>query len=217
MSDSIQVMDSLVRIAADVPPYSVMTVKLKMSRRQELQYQMIYKSLVINLTTGGGGVNRESDEGHLDMCTHCLLVHTTLNLKLHKFFTKKSKMSGYDIAQYFDKGRDYEAMFYHLKTKSDSHTLPYLDRYSMALYMSANSPKLQFLAGKAHNICLVQEIKLIVFCNWPMTLWMAAVFLLDLSLNVVDLWSVHTLAQHNAMVARFNDSADSSQVLMTSL
>ena len=81
------------------------------------------------------------------------------------------------------KDHDYGVPWYHQQTRSDRFSPPYCDRLSMARYMSAMSAKLSFLAGLCRQICTVEKKMPLVFADWPMTLWNAGAFLMNLSFS----------------------------------
>ena len=86
----------------------------------------------------------------------------------------------------------------------------------MAMYMSGLSVKLQWLAGKFHDICNVTKTKVILFYDWPMTLWNTIVFVMNLGFDVVDIRSAHTLADRDAAARSLNNSNSAAQILVTS-
>jgi len=87
----------------------------------------------------------------------------------------------------------------------------------MTQYMASHSPKLAWLASFCGRLCIDLKRKLLVFCNAPVTVWMVECFLLTLGFRVVAIRSMHTPAEREETRRAFNDPANASQVLVTSI
>ena len=85
----------------------------------------------------------------------------------------------------------------------------------MARYMSTLSAKLSFLAGLCRQICLIEKRKLLVFADWPLTLWNASAFLMNLDLSLIDIRSAHKPSERQLICDLFNDKTERVDVLLT--
>ena len=116
----------------------------------------------------------------------------------------------------YDSFGDRGASFYHHRTRSDDISPPYTDRLTMSWYVCARSPKLQAIARIVHHVCYEENHKIIIFVNWPRTLWNIEMFLALIGVKTCSIKSSMTLTEKNAVIAEFNDTTSELRVLVTS-
>ena len=106
----------------------------------------------------------------------------------------------------------YEAFIYHKRTRENRYASAYSDRISMAYYMAAPSAKLSFLVKICHQVCRVERKKLLMFTDWPVTLWLTAAFLMNIGFDILIIRSVHTAEERPQTCAQFNDSTNPVEI-----
>ncbi len=121
----------------------------------------------------GVGADPETQQGRLNHATLRRICHASLNLELDKFATVKNDVA--HVNKWFESSdNDYGASVYFKWTRGTSYAPVYTERVSMAYHMAAPSAKLCFLAKICYQVCRVEKRKLLIFSDWPVTLWMTA-------------------------------------------
>ncbi|KAI9810553.1 MAG: hypothetical protein M1827_006226 [Pycnora praestabilis] len=217
MSDFITVNGVKQVIGKEVPPYTIVTVELKMNKIEAQAYKRIHRFLIQHLK--GFGTNDETEqEHHMSMRAHRYLMHTTYNPELDKYRTNDVNHQVTDVNEWCNtEDFNYGATFYHQITRGQPWDVAYQTREEMAHYMCALSVKQRWLAGKMLELCIQRQRKVIIFCDWPVTLWDTTAFLLNLNIKAIDIRSVHSMAERDEAVNLFNDPDSGVQALVTSL
>ncbi|KAI9851683.1 MAG: hypothetical protein M1838_003021 [Thelocarpon superellum] len=91
------------------------------------------------------------------------------------------------------------------------------DRKSVAIYMAAMSPKMQWLCGIVYDHYLRDGKKLLIFLDWPVNTWFVACFPTKIGIPTLDIRSCRSLPQRDATARLFNDPKDGNFILVTSL
>ena len=128
------------RIGADVPGYKIHTVKLRMNPRQHAAYTLIHDQYAQALYKKRG----KKDVRMLSI-SHRSLCQATLDPNLQRFEDRTLGKSPGDPA-WAGQNSDHGAGYYCARTMP-GHIPPLRDALGMALYNSALSVKLQYLAG----------------------------------------------------------------------
>lgn len=97
------------------------------------------------------------------------------------------------IEKFYHKHQDHGATYFFNSTKTDPDMPVCRDRASMAYYLTRNSVKLSYIADLVHQICNKNGRKVIVFCDWPSTVWLVEILLMVLGFNVISIRAKHRL------------------------
>lgn len=180
-----------VRIGDSIPPYRICTVELKWDNAvQFVEYNRLFQGYIEYLTSGQAPSKRErvfmvpgfgkgkrgvrGNAGTRSFGIYRILTIMTFNLGLHTMLMRTGRRNLVaDVHQWYDKFADKGMSYYFDLTKPD-RTLPlYADRFSMALYLCKDSPKLKYLAKLMGEICLDEKNprRTIIFSDGPMALW----------------------------------------------
>ena len=205
-----------VRIAGEVPPYSMTTVELQFSLHQQAHHDAIYQAHSHGLDIPGK--SDDSGGSRIQASEHRRLSHAATDLSLDDYFEKRSKViQDLDRAQPIFEPRDHGATWDFHNRNNNFGACAYRDRQGMAYFQAGLSPKLQCLAGLLHDICLVHRRKVLVYAEWPMTQWTLEKFVLNLGFRLLSVKSNHNDSKRNTAVEDFGDPTHESQVLITSL
>lgn len=102
-------------------------------------------------------------------------------------------------------------------TRRESSEVPHRNCLSNLLYMTNLSPKLRYLARIIHHVVCDLKERLIIFCDWPTTLYLYELFLEILGINFVVIRATHKGSEREAAVARFNDPTETLDILLASM
>ena len=147
---------------------------------------------------------------------HRRLAHAVLHPRLDDF-QRPGTVATNDVQGFHERYGDLGASQFFVQTRIDVAMGVPVDRPTMVQYLSFDSPKLQALAVLARDVCITHGRKLIVFCDWPMTQWLAGLFLTNLDFNVIGIRSTHSTTALEEAVVEFNDPASNVQILVMSL
>lgn len=176
-------------------------------------YSKVHRTLAPGIGAGAGEGDMKIKKGRINLAAYRWLCHATFNPALDRFRLKVNT-SVKHVRTWYER-EDYGASFYYKVTKLESWVPPYRDRVSWAVYISATSAKLQWLAGCILETCLLGGKKLLIFCNWPMTSWDVELFLNILDIGVYSIRSSHSIAQRQSIIEAWNDPNDEVKVLVT--
>lgn len=177
-----------IRIGDSIPPYTICTVELEWNDKQQWeQYKKLYDSYITYLTYGTqgdrgtvsfkvAGTNKTSkgNAGTRSFVIHRLLAIMTMNLGLHKVILRSGhRHMVQDVHKWQEMFQDKGMSHYFDLTKPERDLPLYADRYTFAVYLSKESPKLRYLAKLMGEICLspIQPRRALIFADGPMTLW----------------------------------------------
>ena len=126
-------------------------------------------------------------------------------------------MSTKDIDKWYNKNNDFGATHLFNMCKPESYLPAYADRPSMAKFLSTFSPKLRFLAGACHEICITHGRRVLVFTDWPVTQWNTELYLINLGFNVLSVRASHKAVDREKVISAFKDPRHPVQILITSM
>jgi hypothetical protein len=98
----------------------------------------------------------------------------TMNMGLHKVILRSGNRNMvHDVHKWQEMFQDKGMSHYFDLTKPERDLPLYADRFTFAVYLSKESPKLRYLAKLMGEICLnpVQPRRALIFADGPMTLW----------------------------------------------
>ncbi|KAI4154772.1 MAG: hypothetical protein LQ341_000297 [Variospora aurantia] len=202
-----------VRVGEKIPHGEWISVELQRGPLETADYVPIYSSSAQCL---GGGVDDETGEGRRNMAEHRRLSHATLHPGLDTLTTMRPNQVK-DVNLWHSRFGDHGASMFFAATRHGPEYPIYRDRQSLAEYIGALSVKLRAVAIIAYEICVRQDRKLLVFCEWPITQWLVELWLANLSLPFIAIRSMHKLADRDHALERFNDPDDPAKGLVTSL
>ena len=162
-------------IGAGIPPYKIVTVELKITKSQEGMYQKGHRSTAPKLNKGKGTDQDGKFEPRMNMAAHRWLCLISFNPAFDRI-QQQAHTSSLKLQKWYS-NQDFGATFYHKVTRLESWCPAYRDRVSWALYISATSPKIQWLAGQVLKTCYLSQKKLLIFCAWPCGQWFLEMFL----------------------------------------
>jgi len=88
---------------------------------------------------------------------------------------------------------------------------------ALALYAAHQSPEMATVAAIAYGVCIKNNRKTLVFCDWPLVHRRVARFLVNLGINVFGIRNALQPHVRDQVVDDFNDPKNRVQVLVTSL
>jgi hypothetical protein len=200
MATVMEVNGEEVRIGSKIPRYQICTVEVDfLHERKYKQYHQRYRKYIPYLpqkTPSKDSTPRRfaapTAEEHGQMGRNfgiqrrlCLL---TMNMGLDKMVNRIPKNFAQDVETWYHMHRDFGMSYYFRATRPERDLPYYPDRYSLALYLAKDSPKLGYLAGLVGKICLGdQPRRVLIYGDYPMTHWNMEGFLKvrfsDLSLS----------------------------------
>ena len=211
--ESIDLGEHSIVIGGDVPRYNITTVELQMDTTQRKLYNQVHGRYKFTLSGGRGQNGESNDDGRINMASHRLLSHATLNVELDKFSGKGTTVQAVD--KWHEKD-DHGCTYYHQRTRPNPNVPPYIARQAALCYTVAQSPKMKWLLNKAYEVCFLKKTKLLIFCNWPLNQWYIEMCLGIADFHVLSVRSAHTVTERTATIHAFNDVKHDSQILVTS-
>ena len=136
-----------IRPGDDIPHGIRHTVEFQMADPQIQSYADIHGACAGHQ---GGGVNEKEKTGRRRMDVYRRLSHSVSHPGLDNFTKRKSTVC--EVNTCYERQKDYGAIFFHKLTYSPSVLPNHVDRPSMSAYIAANSVRLQFLSGLAHQV-----------------------------------------------------------------
>src|SRR2546430_583764 len=215
----------MIRIGDVISPYSIATVELRMTTKEQAAHDQYYFPLVRRLRKPKGSTKEANPSDGLpavgdktprvDMRALRRLTHLAFSSKLERLVarTGTSNLSD-DISKWagkYDKG----ASFLVAQTKQDDGLLVPQDRLGIAYYTAHEGPKLRYLARILRDVVVGKEQKLLIFVEKPMPLWQTEVFLDNLGMDVEVIRSQMDQEARAMAINRFNDPSSGCQILLT--
>lgn len=194
-----------IRIGDKIPPYRICTVELDWNdEMQFLQYKKLFEDYVKYLTSGqaagrgalnfsvpgsGRGDNAiKGNAGTRSFRVHRVLAIMTFNMGLHKLLlrTRTANLVSH-VHKWYEYFADKGMSHYFDLTRPERDLPLYADRFTFAMYLCKESPKLKYLAKLMGEICLheTDPRRALIFTDGPMTLWNVEGFLLVRAQTIV--------------------------------
>ena len=168
-----------IRPGETIPHYCIKTVELDFDPEQLNKYNSIYDKLRFRLHGGGqGAAGRQGTEGptevgRISMATHRRLCHATFNLGLETMFENtRHGFRAADIDKWVHRDKDRGMTRYFDKTRHGPEYQTPRDRVTFGHYLTYWSPKLQYVCKYIAEKCLEKNERVLIFCQWPATLYM---------------------------------------------
>lgn len=232
-------------IGGNIPPARVMTVELCYSDAEQKNHDLVYFKVIKGLTTNNDditssdaqpNVNRRADNGKLSASGNLSqaqlygkgrvnsgklrrLCALAFHAKLDTFLNLEgiSKQYTEHITDIAKEGNMCFELFWQLTVDGQFNSLPRI-RFDRAKYLLCQSPRLKYLL----KIFLAEGLtpssakpRFVIFCNWPMTVWLVQMLLDALSLEFASITSPMGIADRTEAMNRFNDPNKNCSVFIT--
>jgi SNF2-related domain/Helicase conserved C-terminal domain len=255
MATTMEVNGETVRIGSKIPRYKICTVEVDFAgKRKADQYYQRFEGYIPALPQKTPNQSEtptkkksprrlptQTDDDESAMGRNfgiqrrlCLL---TMNMGLDKMANRIPRNFAKDVETWYHMHRDSGMSYYFRATRPDRDLPYYADRYSLAMYLAKDSPKLAYLAGLVGKICLGDNPRrVLIYADYPMTHWNIEGFLKvrlsdfslrtsndadihvtqNIGLNVVSLRSSMDAGERASAVDQFNDPNSDVNSLLTS-
>ena len=211
MAYSVEVNGREERIGEAIKPYKIVTVELQMGRTQSRHYFNIHNLVAACLR---GGKDEDTDENYISIEKHRHLSHVVTSPLLAAL---RDKSNAAKVQKWYHRYPDNRASMLF----EENLPLPYMsapgDRFSMTNWMAGESAKLQWLIQYAYDTCVVAKRKLLLFFNWPVTLWYAESLLQLVGFKTCSVRAAHKREDRETMRRQFNDPDHEVQIMLTSI
>ena len=211
MAHSVEVNGREERIGEAIKPYKIVTVELQMSQTQSKHYFKVHNLVAACLR---GGKDEDTDENFISMEKHRHLSHV---VALPLLAALRNKSNTAKVSKWYHRYPDNGASMLF----EENRPLPYMsasgDRVSMTNWMAGESAKMQWLIKYAYDTCIVEKRKLLLFFNWPVTLWYAESLLQLVGFKTCSVRAAHKREDRETMRRQFNDPDHEVQIMLTSI
>ncbi|KAJ5992493.1 SNF2-related protein [Penicillium sp. IBT 35674x] len=232
-------------IGGKIPPARIMTVELCYSDTEQKDHDLIYFKVIKGLTSkdddpllsearpsGRGRVNNGKitspgnaseaqlfGRGRVNSGKLRRLCALAFHAKLDTFLNLEGISNQYTehIADIAKEGNMCFELFWQLTVEGQFNSLPRI-RFDRAKYLLCQSPRLKYLL----KIFLAEGLtpssakpRFVVFCNWPMTVWLVQMLLDALSLEFASITSPMGVTDRTEAINRFNDPNNNCSVFIT--
>lgn len=232
-------------IGGNIPPARIMTVELCYSDTEQKDHDLIYFKVIKGLTSKDddslssaaqpserGRVNNGKisspgnpsqaqlyGRGRVNSGKLRRLCALAFHAKLDTFLNLEGISNQYtehipDIAK---EGNMCFELFWQLTVDGQFNSLPRI-RFDRAKYLLCQSPRLKYLL----KIFLAEGLmpssakpRFVIFCNWPMTVWLVQMLLDALSLEFASITSPMGVSDRTEAINRFNDTNNNCSVFIT--
>ena len=172
-----------VRIGSRIPIYRICTVEVDHENEHAfLEYQRRFNQLTKKLGTklAKTGKPRRFMAPKADgpasigqnFGIHRLLSLMTLDKGLDKLARRISRSLVGDVERWYHMNRDHGMSLYFRATRPERNMPSYPDRFSFGLYLSKDSPKIQYMMGLLGKICRGDDPqRALIYCDLPMPHW----------------------------------------------
>lgn len=174
------------RIGDQIKAYFISTTEVAMTASEGHAYRQTWNPLKALLGRPGAeqsgdkkGLSKPtaSQTGVRDARLYRLFIMLTHDIKWGRFYDMQHRTKAAAVTNWPDSDFDYGATQFFQQTKPSANLPPYADRYSMAVYMMMESPKLRFLMA----VPIYQTVfnrhpdgrpgKCIIYCGYPALQW----------------------------------------------
>ena len=160
-------------------------------------------------------------KGLRDGSVHRLLEVVPFDLRLfHVIREAYGRAKDVDLwtSHYDDRGA---SQYFNLVRENETYP-PYATRWEMLCFIASTSPKLRYLCRILYR-CMYTDVppgaladKLLIFCNWPIELWVLGFFLGLLGIEYLELKAGQTLNEKEEIIGAFNDPDHPARVCIAS-
>ena len=216
MGDAMTVNSKEVVIGQGIPPYEIITVELRMTRAQKEFYLLTHHALAGYLSKGA---DKETQEGLMNMTVHRTLCHAVADGRLTTMEKRLSAKSGLNVSQlniWHDQSLKEQMFQYWAHTARDMADLPHVDCLTNAFYMCMLSPKMQYLARLLRWVVFELKERIIIFVDWPSTLFVYKLFLQIVGVKHVAIMANQKPSERDALINQFNDKTNDLGALLAS-
>lgn len=216
---------AVVVIGEDIPRLHISTVELRYTRHTQDIHNRGFTILCESLYGPSGDSSAApavpaDSPASMNWSTFRMLCHLSVSPKLDRFLRRSpSSVLSAEISRFTERGDDHGfGLFWSRTTEDPSASVP-TNRVAMARYLAHQSPRLRYL----FHILVQQGVfdsvgshpRFLIFCHWPLTLWLVQMFLGTLPLDFVVIRAAMSNTLRSSAIARFNDPSSSTQVLVT--
>ena len=147
---------------------------------------------------------------------HRRLCHVVLYFQFDKFY-RKSQTIVIDLKKWYTRDSNHEVIYFFNVTKFETWLSVYENRSTMIKYFFVFNVKLRFFAVVCHQICVVHDRKILIFCDWSFIDWHVEHFMINLKFNFVVVRFAHSTAKKKMTIDAFTDVNHFNQIFVTSL
>ena len=205
--------DVNIRIGAELPHGIWRIIELSMNKTTQFRYDEIHRFCAFLL---GREFSKKTKNPFRSMTLHRRLCHVVLNSQLDKFY-RKSRTAVTDLKKWYTRYSNHEVIHFFNVTKFETWLSAYENRSTMIKYFFIFSVKLRFLAVVCHQICVVHDRKVLIFCDWSFIDWHVEHFMMNLKFNFVTVRFAHSTAERKVTIDTFTNVNYFSQIFVTSL
>ena len=209
-------------IGDDIPRLHISTVELRYTRYTQDIHNRVFTILSEGLYGPPGAASGASADSAATMnwATFRMLCHLSVSPKLDRFLRRSpSSVLSAEISRFTERGDDHGfGLFWSRTTEDPSASVP-TNLVAMARYLAHQSPRLRYLL----HILVQQGVfdstssqpRFLIFCHWPLTMWLVQMFLGTLPIDFVVVRAGMPNSLRSNAIARFNDPSSSTQALLT--
>lgn len=186
-----------------------------MEKYQFLEYTYIHHMLSPYLSKEN---DVDSKKPRLNPTTHRALSTITLDINLYRLERSASQIIRTDaVNEWHDCSLEVTYATYYNHVCRDPFAPSYRDRINAAIYISCLSSKFAYVAYLLAKLIFDSKKRVIVFCDWLLTLWDVKLFLTMLGVQFVNIRFAINAAKRKAPVAKFNNSSETLNALLVFL
>ena len=213
-------------IGDDIPRLHISTVELRYTRYTQDIHNRVFNILSESLygppsdTPAAASAASADSPATMNWATFRMLCHLSVSPKLDRFLRRSpSSVLSAEISRFTERGDDQGfGLFWSRTTEDPSASVP-TNLIAVARYLAHQSPRLRYLL----HILVQQGVfdsgssqpRFLIFCHWPLTIWLVQMFLGTLPLDFVVVRAGMPNSLRSNAIARFNDPSSSTQVLVT--
>ncbi|KAJ6110479.1 hypothetical protein N7486_002714 [Penicillium sp. IBT 16267x] len=228
MGDEIDMPDGeKIIIGGKIPPARIMTVELCYSDAEQKEHDLVYSKVIKGLTKSNDDDSLPSTlsetqlfgRGPVNPGKLRRLCALAFHGKLDAFLSLEGISNKYieHITDIDKEGNMCFELFWQLTVDGQFNAPPRI-RFDRARYLLCQSPRLKYLL----KIFLAEGLtpssakpRFVIFCNWPMTVWLVQMLLHALSLEFTSISSPMGVADRSEAINRFNDPNNNCSVFIT--
>ena len=188
-------------------------IELSMNKTTQFRYDEIHRFCA---SLFGRGFSKKTKNSLRSMTLHRRLCHVVLNSQFDKFY-RKSRTTVTDLKKWYTRYSNHGVIHFFNITKFETWLPVYENRSTMVKYFFIFSVKLRFLVVVCHQICVVYDRKILIFCDWSFIGWHVEHFMMNLKFNFVAVRFAHSTAEKKVTINAFTNVNHFSQIFVTSL
>jgi superfamily II DNA/RNA helicase len=223
MGASMETLDGeTVVIGAQIPPYVIRTIEVKMTPLQMAQYVKFHTSLVGKLRKPPAQEMSQEQihevGGRFDMKTYRRLRHLAFSLSLEHLAQSTSATREGNLARDIAgwRGKPGGGLIWYLSRVIRDSATPWIpqSREWICEYFVNTTPKFSPLAQIVKIRVIDAKRRLLIFLGYPMPQYKTEMFLTTLGLNVLTLRAGMTNQERTAVAAKFNNRDEKVDALV---